>query len=455
MPQAKDGPMNLVHSFRDLLQVFSAQMTKPTFCNFAQIAVGWLFAARHTVASAVQASGNDRTRHHSAYYRTFANAAWDVDQVGWNLAGKILARYQPRVSIPVEIVIDDTNAAKSGRKIFGTGWHYDPLADSPGNKRTTWAHNWVTLAMLAKPLRDQKKSVAMAVQARLYVPPKTAEKKNLPYRTKLDHAADMLCTLCKAYPNRKFRLLADAAYGVGEMITRLPSNCVLVSRLRSDARLFHPVETPPPNTKKGRGRPRIRGGEMEKASAIFEASKQRTVGKLTLYGRATDVEWVTFQACLYQSPSQLLRVVVVQFPEVRGKKPSLVTLYATDTEMSPEEIIEAYCRRWAIEETFHDAKGHLGMDEPQCTSRKAVERMVPTILFMHSILWMWAGRARLGRQAASRKAPWNRSTQNLSLGDIIEIAREKHTMEIIKSSGFVRSKWRKIIQPLGRILRAA
>mgnify|MGYP006177971121 FL=1 len=169
----------------------------------------------------------------------------------------------------------------------------------------------------------------------------------------------------------------------------------------------------------------------------------------------TTVEWETFQACLYQAPSQLLRVVVVQFTEVKGKKPPLVTLYATDPEMSPEKVIEAYCRRWAIEETFHDAKGRLGLDEPQCRSRKAVEHMAPTILFLHAILWMWAGRARLGRQAASRKAPWNRSTQNLSLGDIIEIAREKHLEEIIKSSGLVGSTWQKLTRPLCRMLRAA
>lgn len=130
----------------------------------------------------------------------------------------------------------------------------------------------------------------MAVQARFYVPLQTAEKRNLPCRTKLDHSADMLCTLCEAYPNRTFRLLADAAYGVVEMITRLFSNFLLVSRLRSDARLFHPVESPPPNTKKGRDRPRIRGWEIEKASAIFEASKQRTVGRLTLYGKEMNVE---------------------------------------------------------------------------------------------------------------------------------------------------------------------
>ena len=125
---------------------------------------------------------------------------------------------------------------------------------------------------------------------------------------------------------------------------------------------------------------------------------------------------------------KLRRVFVVQFPEVRGRKPSLVTLYATDAKMSPTGVISSYCGRWAIEETFDDEKEHLAMDQPLCWSRKAVERIVPMILFLHTILWIWAERARLGRQSALRKEPWNRSTQNLSLGDIIEIACDKHIL---------------------------
>lgn len=447
--------MSLLPSLRDLLQVFSAEMTAPTFRNFAVITAGWLFATRHTVAAAVQASGNAFLRHHSAFYGVFSRAAWDVDQVGWNLADMILETHCPDIDKPVEIGADDTNAAKSGRKIFGTGWHYDPLADSPKGKGTTWAHNWVALAILAEPLWDQAKRVALGVQARLYVPPKTAEKQNLPYRTKLDHLADMLGTLCETHPGRKFRLLADAAYGVGEMITRLPSNCDLISRLRSDARLFHTVESLPPKARRGPGRPRIRGKEMDKAAAIFAKRQRRSAATLTLYGKAKKVEWVTVLACLYQAPSRLLRVVVVQFPEEKGKKPPLVTLYSTDLDMSPAEIIEAYSRRWSIEETFHDAKGHLGLDEPQCRSRKAVERMVPTILYLHAILWLWAGQERLGRQAAKRKAPWNRSTTNLSMGDILEIVREKHLEEMIKSDETIGPTLRNLAASLGRWLRAA
>ncbi|MFM7316394.1 MAG: transposase, partial [bacterium] len=51
---------------------------------------------------------------------------------------------------------------------------------------------------------------------------------------------------------------------------------------------------------------------------------------------------------------------------VKDRKPPLVTLYATDPVLSPKEIIEVYCQRWAIEEKFHNANGNLGLDKPQC-----------------------------------------------------------------------------------------
>jgi len=65
--------------------------------------------------------------------------------------------------------------------------------------------------------------VAPGVQSRLHMPPKTADKQKLRYlpnRTKLDHLADMLSPLCETHPNRRLRLMADSACGVGEMITR-------------------------------------------------------------------------------------------------------------------------------------------------------------------------------------------------------------------------------------------
>lgn len=450
--------MNLLPSFQQSLQAFSCEMSSPAFRNFSQIIAGWIFAAHHTIAGALLSSGVAGTRHHSAFYRTFSEDVWDCDQVGWNLAESLIQRHLLAYGSnrPIDILIDDTNTKKSGRKIHGTAWHYDSTAKTAGKKKSTWANNWVVLAILTEPFLESDKRVAMTVQTRMYVPPKCVDKYKLSYRNKLQLSKEMVRTLCEKFPELKFRLLTDAAYGVGEMLKDLPSNCVVVSRLRCNARLYQtwkPVSET--GQKTGPGRPRKHGERLPKASEIFE-KRGKTCRTLTIYGKRKKLEWVTFRACLYQSPGCELRVVVARLvDDESGKTEPIVTFYSTNPKMGAAEVIELYCKRWAIEETFQEAKEHLGLEEPQCRSRKAVERIVPSILYLHTILWKNAGEESLERQAAARKAPWNRSTVNLSLGDIISILREKHLEEIIKSSGVEETTLQKITRPLASLIRAA
>jgi hypothetical protein len=76
----------------------------------------------------------------------------------------------------------------------------------------------------------------------------------------------------------------------------------------------------------------------------------------------------------------------------------------------------------------------IGMDQPQSWSRKSVERMVPTILYMHSILWIWAGVEHLERETAARRAPWNQSTKISLWGISLNLQRIMLHEEIIKNN---------------------
>jgi len=42
-----------------------------------------------------------------------------------------------------------------------------------------------------------------------------------------------------------------------------------------------------------------------------------------------------------------------------------------------------------VEVTFHDAKQHLGFEEPQGWTRKAVERTAPTAMLLYSLIVLW------------------------------------------------------------------
>jgi hypothetical protein len=146
----------------------------------------------------------------------------------------------------------------------------------------------------------------------------------------------------------------------------------------------------------------------------------------------------------------------VQFPEDKRKKASkLVTLYSTNLELTAQEIIESYCPRWSIEETFQEAKGHLGFEEPRSWSEKSVRRLGPTILMLHSLIWLWASREKLNKRAVEMKLPWNRKTEKLSIADILQIMREKQLKELIRSTQERKSSRIKLPQMLRLLVNAA
>ena len=138
--------MQLVSSFRDLVQQISSVMTEPTLQSFLVLVAGWLFAHRHTVTHLIQVAGAVGTKHHSAFHRVFAAARWSLDAMGlavldlaWTLVGP---------TGTVFLAVDDTLARKRGRKMFGVGMHHDPLLSSRGRSLVNWGHSWVILGLL-------------------------------------------------------------------------------------------------------------------------------------------------------------------------------------------------------------------------------------------------------------------------------------------------------------------
>ena len=101
--------MNLVTSFLVMLQPLAVAMTAPTFSNWTTLLTGWAFAPRRTVTGMLLAAGAVGKKHHSAFYRLFAQAQWSLDQVGL-LVFDMLA---PWLEGDVFVVLDDTLRANA------------------------------------------------------------------------------------------------------------------------------------------------------------------------------------------------------------------------------------------------------------------------------------------------------------------------------------------------------
>ena len=436
--------MEIVNSFLPLLQVFAFTMTEPTFHSFRTLAIGWLFAPRRTVMGMVRASGNER--HHSAFHRVFTAARWSIDRVGLALFDWIVR------TVPQETVFlagDDTLLARCGLKVFGAGMHRDAVLSSRGHTVTRWGHCWVVLCVVIESRRTPGRFFALPILARLDLNHKAAAKWRRKYRSKTDLMIDMLERLQRHAPHQKLHFVGDSAYTAPAVLARIPKTIVVTGRVGTRARLH----APPPKRKAGqRGRPRVRGERLANPDEMLDTKGLRRL-VLKLYSNSTyKMRVAEVTARFFRTPDREVHVVAVE--HLRGGRGREV-FYSTESDASAEQILRWFSHRWPIEVTFHDAKGHLGVDEPQSRKPKAVERTAPTGLLFYSLIVLWHECIR--KQPARAMRPWP-DRRGASFADMLAALRRdclEQTKQTHLSTPDIPPGVQKILKPLAYLLALA
>jgi hypothetical protein len=405
--------MELVSTFEALVREVSWVMTRPTFASFLIVVAGWLFARRRTVTGMIQAAGAVGAKHHSAFHRVFAAARWSLDDVGLAVFGLALRLMDPAATI--FLAVDDTLARKRGMKVFGVGMHYDPVLSSRGKAIVNWGHSWVVLGVLVEPAILKGRWFCLPVVFRLYRSERTVAKGGGRYRTRPELAVEMLHLLCCRYPERRFHVVGDSTYSGKSVVRHLPANGHLTGRLPMDAALY----APPPRGRT-RGRPRKRGRRLPSPEQML-SGKTRVVD-LDIYGRHERARVAVGVALWYGSAgSRRVRVVAVE-PLSTGRTPQ--AFYTTATDATAEQVLTWYARRWAVEVTFQESKGHLGFQEPQGWTRRAVERTAPVAMLLYSLIVVWfAGQGH--RHLAFPNRPWYRTKREPSFADMLTTLRRQ------------------------------
>lgn len=403
--------MDLVPGFHRLLQSLAPAMTAPTFDSLLSVLTGWVFASRRTVTRIILAAGDSAAKHFSSYHRLFSAARWSLDALGLALFDLL----QPFLDEDVVLLaLDDTLARKRGLKMFGTGMHLDPLLSSRGKAIVNWGHSWVVLGAIVEFPFRKGHFYCLPILFRLYLNKSGAAKHRRTYRTRPELGVAMLEVLCGHRENRRFHVVADSAYGGQSVLCHLPGNCDLTSRLLQKARLY---EAPPQRTRGTCGRPRKRGKLLPTPMEMLNGRCRRVT--LDIYGRREQARLTDRVARVHAAPERPLRVVAVEALQGgRGRE----AFYSTVSEATGEEVLGWYARRWSIEVTHRDGKQHLGFEEPQGWSRRAVERTAPLALILYSlvVLWFaWEGH----RDWRPMQARWYTGKTDPSFADMLRTLR--------------------------------
>jgi hypothetical protein len=367
------------------LQAFRSLFTQPGFRLFSAFVLVLAHTDTRLWVSSVVLSGL-LDRHFSRLYAFLREGAWSVPAVRKRLCEECL-------SVCVHTgrlfaAVDDTVCAKYGRAFEGLGVHHDPM-NRQHPRKLSRGHCFVCLALLGQPLPEH--FVALFVGAALYVQKRVREaanqaaekagKKIGAFATKLELALGLVLEL--PVPAQVLVVaVADGAYAKKPFVAAVcAAGRHVLSRLRSDAVFWDlpPAPKKRPNGKKAVGRPRKYGNKHQARQWAATRGTWRSVS-LRLYGKSAAVQLKT-RVVIQRTFGVRIRLVAVQW-----EKRPLVFLFSTDTTMTPEEIVEAYCARFAIETGFRDAKQSFGLSTYQVRNEQSIVRLVHLCLWAQTLL---------------------------------------------------------------------
>ena len=401
LPSSSGSP--LPERFLSRLAGFTDLFTRPTWSNVLVLLAGAILApGRRTVTTALRILGRECDPDFCTFHRVLNRTAWSSRAVARQLLILLVKALVPS-GAPVVIGLDDTIERRWGAKISARGIYRDPVRSSKGHFVKASGLRWLSAMLLVKvPWADRVMALPfltlLAPSKRFY-----ADKTRAP-KTLIDWARQAALQIHRWLPDRYIVLVGDSAFAAIEFLAAVRSHVCVVTRLRLDANLFGF----PPQKRKGRGRPAIKGKPHKKLSAVLKDRKvswQRYRVSLW-YGRTNRlVEIATGTALWYRSgvPPVPIRWLLVRDPKGELEPQAFL---ATDLNANPRDILAWFVSRWQVEVTFAEVRAHLGVETQRQWSDKAILRTTPVLLGLFSIVTLLANDLSKSRKLKPRTAAW-------------------------------------------------
>jgi SRSO17 transposase len=469
---------HLTKNFHTLLFVFQGNFTEPSFALFCAVTTGWVLSVRHRyITELIYSSDQVGEGHWSCFHRFFSRNSWSLDSVCLTLISVLIDTFAPTGIIV--LALDDTLCRKRGLNLYGAGMHHDPLISSKAVKLVSWGHDWVVLTLVVCcPFWASTKVFSLPIAFRLYrnrqgnnkgkkkeaqdtasrpsksKGGKTSKAKKHqadptikipaePHRTRPELGLELIRLVANVFPDRIFVVVGDSLYGGQSVLSHLPANVHLISRVHPKGALYNPV---PEATDSGkRGRKRRKGDRLSSMQDWASDSTSWTDHKFNQYGLHADLSIKTRQGLYYKAgKDRLLTFVLVR--DNSGKRP-LAIFYCTLLDWSVQQILSTYASRWSIEVAFENGKQTLGFEDPANRLPKAVQRTAPMAMLLVSLVTLWFHQD--GHQHVKFPIrPWYPRKKEPSFADMLGTLRRLSWMELWEGAGSNRDQQNKIFSQL-------
>jgi len=386
--------------------------------------VGWvLTVGKHTVSKVILTMGLHESRHFATIYRFLGKGRWSSESVSYWLFRILLETF---IAEGVEIlaVVDDTLNKHCGKKICGAGWQHDGSAPKL-TKRKGYGVCFVIIGLGIRIPQISDRVFCLPYAAHLWWPPKAKVKpQGLPYKKKSEIGLELInMTHSWLRHDEHLRVVADLGYCCETILKGRPKEVYVTGRIRMNAALFGPVQTP---AIRRRGRPRKRGCRLPTPAAMFQDPNLKwSEIRAFCYGKEIRLMVHQFTALWYHSAGHEA-VSIVLCHDSSGHHADTV-FFDTDIQAKPQQIIERYRARWSIEVTNRETKQLLGAAEPQCRREQSVMRAPLFAYWSYSFVVLWFVRQfSTTKNLVADPAPWYRQKRNYTFSDMLAAARRSH-----------------------------
>ena len=363
-----------------------------------------LSPAERTVTAALRVMGLSWEKHFQNYHRVLNRAVWSSLEASHILLGLLINTFVSRG--PVILGLDDTIERRRGTKIKAKGIYRDPVRSSHSHFVKASGLRWLSLMLLA-PIPWAKRVWALPFLTVLAPSERYYNGKVRKHKKLTEWARQMVWQARRWLPKRFLVVVADSSFAVIELLwqlRQLKNPICMITRFRMDAALYEPAQPAPGKM----GRPRKKGQRLPTLEKIAtdKHTRWKRLKVQDWYGEKKRDIQITSQTAVWfhnGQPPVPIRWVIVRDPKRIFKTQALL---CTDVNISAEQIIQWFVRRWQVEVTFHEVRTHLGVETQRQWADLSILRITPALLSLFSVVTLLANLHARKQKLPIQQAAW-------------------------------------------------
>jgi hypothetical protein len=325
---------------------YQAMFSKPVFAHVKLLLAGAVLApGKRTVSAVLQVVGLGQEKHFHKYHRVLSHAHWSALQGARILLVQLLNCFLPVG--PIVVGIDETIERRWGSKIKKRGIYRDSVRSSKSHFVKSSGLRWISL-MLLVPVSWANRVWALPFLSVLAPSEGYANQAGKPHKKTTDWARLMLFQLKRWLAHREIIVVADSSYAVLELLAAVQARrLTLITRLRLDAALYEPAPARVPGK---RGRSRKKGDRLPTLAQVLSDPNQtwQDIKLSQWYGQQEkQMQMATGTAVWYHSGKPVVPLRWVLLRDPAGKLHPMALL-ATDPQLTAQDIVTYFVRRWSV-----------------------------------------------------------------------------------------------------------